>query len=158
MGEWVRNVVQEQHATPSQKQQALEQAIRDASDGIRKREWGKLQGKVQAARGAVAHAQRQYREATTAAAEKEWQERTARAKREAAEATLHVQQAWRRRRAGKLAENEMDSAAVISKLLIDTGLIETSKTHFYGRAAAGPSFSEGILRTFTAPRPATSFY
>jgi hypothetical protein len=39
-----------------------------------------------------------------------------------------------------------------------TGLIETSKTHFYGRAAAGPSFSEGILRTFTAPRAATSFY
>ena len=39
-----------------------------------------------------------------------------------------------------------------------TGLIETSKTHFYGRAAAGASFSEGILRTFTAPRAATSFY
>jgi flavin-binding protein dodecin len=117
MGEWVRNVMQEQHATPSQKQQALEQAVRDASDGIRKREWGKLQGKVQAARGAVAHAQRQCREATTAVAVKEWQERTARAKREAAEATLRVQQAWRRRRAGKLAENEMDSAAVISKLL-----------------------------------------
>ena len=29
--------------------------------------------------------------------------------------------------------------------------------HFYGRAAAGPSFSEGILRTFTAPRAATTF-
>ena len=28
--------------------------------------------------------------------------------------------------------------------------------HFYGRAAAGPSFSEGILRTFTAPRAATT--
>ena len=38
-----------------------------------------------------------------------------------------------------------------------TGLIETSKMHFYGRAAAGPSFSEGILRTFTAPRAATTF-
>ena len=30
-----------------------------------------------------------------------------------------------------------------------TGLIETSKTHFYGRAAAELSFSEGIFRTFT---------
>ena len=30
-----------------------------------------------------------------------------------------------------------------------TGLIETSKTHFYGRAAAGLSFSDSVLRTFT---------
>ena len=38
-----------------------------------------------------------------------------------------------------------------------TGLIETSKTHFYGRAAAELSFSEGILRTFTGVREAVSF-
>ena len=40
-----------------------------------------------------------------------------------------------------------------------TGLIETSKTHFYGRAAAELSFSEGILRTFTSTglREAVSF-
>ena len=38
-----------------------------------------------------------------------------------------------------------------------TGLIETSKTHFYGRAAAELSFSEGILRTFTGLREAVSF-
>ena len=38
-----------------------------------------------------------------------------------------------------------------------TGLIETSKTHFYGRAAAELSFSEGILRTFTGVREAFSF-
>ena len=38
-----------------------------------------------------------------------------------------------------------------------TGLIETSKTHFYGRAAAELSFSEGILRTFTGVREAISF-
>jgi hypothetical protein len=30
-----------------------------------------------------------------------------------------------------------------------TGLIETSKKHFYGRAAAGPSFSDLVLGTFT---------
>ena len=30
-----------------------------------------------------------------------------------------------------------------------TGLIETSKTHFYGRAAAELSFSDSVLRTFT---------
>ena len=30
-----------------------------------------------------------------------------------------------------------------------TGLKCGAKKHFYGRAAAGPTFSEGILRTFT---------
>ena len=30
-----------------------------------------------------------------------------------------------------------------------TGLIETSKMHFYGRAAARLSFSDSVLRTFT---------
>ena len=38
-----------------------------------------------------------------------------------------------------------------------TGLIETSKTHFYGRAAAELSFSEGVSRTFTRVREAVSF-
>ena len=45
-----------------------------------------------------------------------------------------------------------------------TGLIETSKMHFYGRAAAGLSFSDSVLRTFTrllgavwfSPRPQLS--
>ena len=38
-----------------------------------------------------------------------------------------------------------------------TGLIETSKPHFYGRAAAELSFSEGVSRTFTRVREAVSF-
>ena len=49
------------------------------------------------------------------------------------------------------------AACTSTALKYYTGLIETSKMHFYGRAAAGPSFSEGILRTFTAPRAATTF-
>ena len=39
-----------------------------------------------------------------------------------------------------------------------TGLIETSKKHFYGRAAAELSFSDLVLGTFTAAqRPVRVF-
>ena len=41
----------------------------------------------------------------------------------------------------------MDSTSTVPNYY--TGLIETSKTHFYGRAAAGLSFSDSVLRTFT---------
>ena len=56
------------------------------------------------------------------------------------------------------SDTRLECLPVRSCRYTSTGLIETSKTHFYGRAAAELSFSEGIFRTFTRVPGSSSLF